>query len=110
MWLGKKVVFMWVDLWLLMQMSVFSGKSDSADSQRRAEKVAWEAQQEEDMKEELQRRNRGEEMKRKRSEEARQLIQHKTSQDARAVFEQHTAYGQMNRQSSTSKSEGQSMQ
>ena len=84
----------------------FSGKSDSADSQRRAEKVAWEAQQEEDMKEELQRRNRGEEMKRKRSEEARQLIQHKTSQDARAVFEQHTAYGQMNRQSSTSKSEG----
>lgn len=85
--------------------SLNQSKSDSADSQRRAEKVAWEAQQEEDMKEELQRRNRGEEMKRKRSEEARQLIQHKTSQDARAVFEQHTAYGQMNRQSSTSKSE-----
>jgi len=49
--------------------------------------------------------NRGEEMKRKRSEEARQLIQHK-SQEARAVFEQHTAYGQMHRQTSKTSTGG----
>ena len=55
------------------------------------------------MKEEQARRNRGEEMKRKRSEEARHLIQQK-SQDARAIFEQHTAYGQMQRQTSKTSS------
>ena len=53
------------------------------------------------MRDELERRNRGEEMKRKRSEEARQLIQQK-SHEARAVFEQHTAYGQMVRKTSSS--------
>merc|ERR1719295_2509072 len=79
----------------------FRGKEGSEKQRDAAERAKWEAQQEEDMRDELERRNRGEEMKRKRSEEARQLIQQK-SHEARAVFEQHTAYGQMVRKTSSS--------
>ena len=79
----------------LKPASFKTDSSDREESLKKAERARWEAQQEEDVKEELARRNRGEEMKRKRSEEARQLIQSQRSQEARAVFEKHTAYGQM---------------
>jgi len=85
------------------KISLVKGVTDQGEGDRQAERKKWEAQQEEDMKEEQARRNRGEEMKRKRSEEARHLIQQK-SQDARAIFEQHTAYGQMQRQTSKTSS------
>jgi len=84
------------------KISQLKGSGDQGEKEKkREEQEKWAAQQQEDVQDELARQNRGEEMKRKRSEEARQLIGRQRSQEARAVFEQHTAYGQMNRKQSS---------
>lgn len=84
------------------KISQIRDSETGAPSAKTESKQLWEAQQAEDAKEAQARQNRGEEMKRKRSEEARQLIGQR-SVEARAVFERNSSVGQMNfrRQSST---------
>merc|ERR1712110_620600 len=60
------------------------------------EKRAWEQQQALDHQEETDRQNRGKELQRKRSEEARQLISQRSTNEARSVFERNSSVGQMN--------------
>merc|ERR1711994_561651 len=60
------------------------------------EKKAWELQQQADHQEEMERQNRGKELQRKRSEEARQLISQRSTNQARSVFERNSSMGQMN--------------
>jgi len=70
--------------------------SELKSSSNADEKREWEIQQEVDHKEEMERQNRGKELQRKRSEEAKHLISQRSGNEARSVFEKNSSVGQMN--------------